>query len=62
MAFRADLCDDFPDAAAALSVSSDAEACLDYCLSLIEGLLAVFGKCLANFSLPSCQFIWGLCA
>jgi hypothetical protein len=59
-AFRADLCDDLPDVAAALLVSSDAEAYLDYGLFLIEGLLAGFGKRLADFSLPSCQSSWGL--
>ncbi|UPX12183.1 uncharacterized protein EKO05_0002747 [Ascochyta rabiei] len=59
-AFQADLCDDLPEAAAALLVSADPDAYLDYGLYLIEGLLAESGKRLTDFSLPACQFNWGV--
>ena len=58
--FCTDLCDDLPLLAAALAVSNDAAAHLDYGLHLIDGLLAEAGKRLADFSLPACQYNWGV--
>jgi hypothetical protein len=57
--FKTDLCDDLPGPAAALSVSTDQDAYIDYGLYLIEGLLAETGKRLTDFALPLCQYNWG---
>jgi hypothetical protein len=56
--FCRDMCDDLPAPAAALGVSVETDAHLDYGLFHVRSALVSAGKSLDHYSLPSAQHDW----